>query len=321
MICQICNRECNKLSGLSRHLKIHNISAQEYYDQYMLSDKNNICRICENPTAFLSLKLGYREFCSCKCSSLSEDVCTKKKNTSMLHFGVSHPMKSKSVQIKLKDTIQERYGVNYPIQNEEIRDCAKLTSMRRYGCEHPFQSTMVKNKIKNTVQSKYGVDNPSKCKIIQNKKKETNLLKYGYEHWSSSDEGRRVRRVAAIKQTEIQKLNGEPVMPRVGSKERPCLNELSKYTKYTIIRQDPSFKYTIGRVPDGHILELKLIILFDEMDHFADKLCSQLNKDSLKETHDYQSLEGYTLLRISELDWKFNKDYIINQFRSTTDKK
>ena len=35
-ICKICNKEFNSIHALSLHLKLHNISAEEYYKKYLL---------------------------------------------------------------------------------------------------------------------------------------------------------------------------------------------------------------------------------------------------------------------------------------------
>jgi len=121
--------------------------------------------------------------------------------------------------------------------------------------------------------------------------------------------------LTAIKRAAKQIANGEPGMPRVGDKERLYLNELQTHTNYKIIRQDQKFKYTICRFPDGYISELKLFILFDELFHFEDKECTQLNEASIIETRDYESLEGYRLFRVSEKDWLNNRQLIINQFK------
>jgi len=104
-------------------------------------------------------------------------------------------------------------------------------------------------------------------------------------------------------------------MPRVGNKERPCLNELQKHTEYKILRQDPRFRYVIGRIPDGYILELKFFILFDEFNHFEDKKCTILNEDSILETKNYKSLNDCILFRISEKEWLDNQKLVIERFK------
>jgi hypothetical protein len=61
---------------------------------------------------------------------------------------------------------------------------------------------------------------------------------------------------SSIRYVENQKLNGEPIMPRVGDCERLFLNDLQKYTEYKILRQDPQYDggiYTTDNIPPSHI--------------------------------------------------------------------
>ena len=101
---------------------------------------------------------------------------------------------------------------------------------------------------------------------------------------------------------------------RIGKFERIFLDELQKHIIYNIIRNDPTFRYIVGRFPDGHILELKLFIQFDELFHFKDKECKIYIKDDLDCTNELASL-GYIVWRVSELEWKNNKEKVIEQFK------
>ena len=68
MICKICGKE---FDSKGRHLRYyHNISNQEYYDKYILSNvSDKFCKICGKEKAFKSLNFGYR---SCK---KNESLC------------------------------------------------------------------------------------------------------------------------------------------------------------------------------------------------------------------------------------------------------
>ena len=122
-------------------------------------------------------------------------------------------------------------------------------------------------------------------------------------------DGKEKLRIINIKRTEVQRLNGEPLCPCIGYIERPLLNELQQRTIYNIIRNDISFRYVIGRYPDGHIPELKLFIQFDEDWH-----------KYTKENDDNCTLElaslGYIVFRISEKQWKENQDKVIADFQN-----
>jgi len=223
------------------------------------------------------------------CVFQSDEIKKEIKLAHIKNLGVDNPMKSKDVQSKSKITCLEKYNVEYSLQSPEVREKCKSTCLERFGVEYPGQSEEVKGKIQHTCQKRYGKDN-----------------------WSQTDDGRKLHRINAIQRIEDQFCHGEPVTPTVGFKERPFLDELQKHTGYKILRQDP--RYDIGRFPDGHIPELKLFILYDEPEHFINRECTMYNDSSLCETRDYESVEGYKLLRVSEIDWIDNRDNIINQF-------
>lgn len=62
--CSICGKEYEVNYGsFSKHLKTYNLTQKEYYDKYLKKDEEDICKNCGKPTKFLSLLLGYRDFC------------------------------------------------------------------------------------------------------------------------------------------------------------------------------------------------------------------------------------------------------------------
>lgn len=128
-----------------------------------------------------------------------------------------------------------------------------------------------------------------------------------------SDDTRRKMRITTLKRIDIQYGNGEPTVPCIGTEERNCLDELEAIYNIHIVRNDPRFRYIVGRYPDGHIPDLKLFIQFDEKHHFLDKACKIYKQDDIDCTLQLASL-GYIVFRISELDWKENKDKILNNF-------
>jgi len=153
---------------------------------------------------------------------------------------------------------------------------------------------------------------------VKEKTRQTNIKKYGKIHWAKTSEGRTFHRIHAIKCIEDQQLHGEPLMPRIGIQERPVLNELQLYTTLKILRQDHRFvrgNNGIGRFPDGYIEELKLVILYHERSvHYLDNNCTIETEDTIQTTKDYESI-GLTVFKISEYDWKENKEQIINNFK------
>lgn len=181
--------------------------------------------------------------------------------------------------------------------NSVIRLKIRKTCLLRYGVESTNQLESVKEKKKNTILYNYGVDNPMKCSSIV-------------------DSARSAMRISAIKRIEEQTYNGEPMIPSIGTQERIFLNELQKFTEYKIIRNDATFRYIVGRFPDGHIPELKLFIQFDERHHFVNQECTQYREEDIQCTRDLESLPGYRVFRVSEKSWKENKEQVIFNFQT-----
>ena len=69
LVCKICNKICKNYNGLIVHLRKHNISPKDYYDKYYKQKDKGICHNdeCKKETNFLSIKSGYRKYCSLDC--------------------------------------------------------------------------------------------------------------------------------------------------------------------------------------------------------------------------------------------------------------
>jgi very-short-patch-repair endonuclease len=236
----------------------------------------------------------------------SKEIQKKKKQTSLKNYGVENPFQSKEIQKKIKQTNLKNFGVENPRQSKEIQEKYEHTCLLKFGVNNPNQSEYVKEKRKQTNLEKYGTICSLNCKEIYNKVKQTCLKKYGVDHFSKTFNGRQICRENIIKLIEQQKLNGEPLGPRIGNQERECLNDLQQYTSYSILRNIP----IIGYFPDGYIKKLKLVIEFDELWHQYDIQ----NKRDIQKDKDYYQI-NLTVFRISEYNWKNNKEQVINQFK------
>lgn len=71
--CNICNESFTALSKRDVSLKlknhvnyVHNLTSQEYYDQYCLQEGENRCAKCGAPTRYHGILLGYEKYCE-KC--------------------------------------------------------------------------------------------------------------------------------------------------------------------------------------------------------------------------------------------------------------
>lgn len=124
-----------------------------------------VCKKCKNRVSFnRNWKLGYKEYCSTKCSQSSQLTKEKRKKTNLEKWGVDNPSKSDIVKLKQKNTNIERWGFKSTFQNDNVREKWSKTIKNKFGVEHIFQSNLVKEKSK-----------------------ETNLEKWGREHFVQSD--------------------------------------------------------------------------------------------------------------------------------------
>lgn len=164
--------ELNDSSCREKSIKLHFPEFYEYiinnYSCVKWTEKlfwfyNNIestpkCPVCGNDLKFLSLSRGYTEFCSNKCIGKSKDIINRKKQTSLIRFGVENPLSLKKVQEKQKATNREKYGVDNVFQSEKIKDKIRETHLKKRGVTHHLKSTDSKEKLKNTMRSK-NIDN------------------------------------------------------------------------------------------------------------------------------------------------------------------
>lgn len=180
MICKICNREFSSNRGLSYHIThTHNYTSyKDYYDNYVKSENDGICKICGKVTTFDVRLHKYKECCSSKC-------------TCLLKYGVEHNSQIPEVKErmhttdsieKMKQTNLLRYGVESQFKRNDIKEKAKIGS----------HTNEVNSRRKQTCLNKYGVESllsiddihkkgviASKSKETKDKIKETCYKKYG----------------------------------------------------------------------------------------------------------------------------------------------
>lgn len=165
---EIVKNKSNVVSRIlkSNHINLYN-AINEKYDGKKFTEKlyrylyevDGICQKdgCNKKTTFISIKKGFRSYCSNKCSSVST---------------------SESRGQKIKDTFQEKYGVNSPSQLKSVKD--KISTHHKNG---RYDYTEIEKKRKKTKLEKYGDENYNNIK----KSKKTKLKKYGDENYNNRD--------------------------------------------------------------------------------------------------------------------------------------
>ena len=315
MKCSICDRSFNSFHSLGKHISgTHKIGLKDYYDNYlMVSDKDKYC-ICGNECSFINIRIGYLQYCGRKCGASNPDRKELIRNTSIIKYGVDSPNQSHDVKNKKIETFRKRYGVDNIFQLDECIDRNKKICIEKYGVDNYSKTEEYHVKTQSSNLLKYGVPYSLQNNRVREKSKLTHIKKYGVDNYSKTPRGKLISRITKIKSIENQLNNGEPLGPCIGTMERDCLNELQNMIDYEIIRNDPSFKYVVGRYPDGHIPQLKLFIQFDERHHFKDRLCKIYKQDDLDYTLQLASL-GYVVFRISKRDWVLNKEKVLKDFQ------
>ena len=178
MICDICNKDFKTYVGLSCHIRqSHNMTSQDYYDEYIRKEGEGFCKMCQKPTSFRNLHIGYSRFCSKKCIQNSEETKNKIQQTCLDRYNNKNVYASEYGKQKCRETWLEKLGVENPFQSEEIKEKIKQTNLERYNSEYSFQSKEIKDKIKNTKEERYGDSNYNNIE----KARKTNLEKYGVD--------------------------------------------------------------------------------------------------------------------------------------------
>lgn len=142
---------------------------EKLYWYYNGLTKTPVCPVCGNPVGFINIKEGYKTFCCTKCMYKSDDTKSKKIQTWLNKYGITHPSKLESVKEKKKRTLLNHYGVTHQSKSELVKEKKKQTTLEHYGVENPFQSEVVKYKIKQTCLEKYGVENLSYTQYFRDK--------------------------------------------------------------------------------------------------------------------------------------------------------
>lgn len=152
IICKICNKTYKNNVGLSRHIKIHNITYKEYYDTHIKTKTEGICPTCGGITKWN--KNTYYKHCSTKCSSLDPMVVKKTIKTNYKIYGTSYALKNKQILNKQSNTNLKRYGVKHPLQNKTLNQKAKTTMLQKYGVNNIFKTDKLINNNKKTLYKK-----------------------------------------------------------------------------------------------------------------------------------------------------------------------
>jgi len=211
--CKICDKKLKSNKSRSQHLiKKHNIQPKDYYDKYLKTEGEGICKTCEKEITWKAGK-GYFDYCSSTCA-MKDPLIYQKVNNKESKLKKHKTLKNKPQSIidletqKRIKTNLERYGVSHQMQRPEIKLQRIQTTINRYGVHHTsclssVQEKRLKNQADFFVGKLYilpsgkkiyvlGYENIFLDHVFQNKlldEKDFNFKKKGYKY----KEGNNVR--------------------------------------------------------------------------------------------------------------------------------
>ncbi len=139
-----------------------------------------ICEVCnKKPVSFYSTGVGYKQYCSKKCSANSPSTRLKRENTNLKLYGSKNISGNEEIKKKKKETCFKNNGVDIPFKKKEIRDKYKSTCEKKYGSDNFFKTDLFKKKYEKTCMIKYGVKSHNSSEETQQKKINTLIKRYG----------------------------------------------------------------------------------------------------------------------------------------------
>lgn len=184
--CKICNTECRSIRSLSKHIRDKHFGyfSRSYYDEFIKEDADGKCKICNAPTLFTNLTLGYKNTCGHKCGGIlvrqellldeeknkkfkekvannQTNIWNQRKQTGkaeIIHKKVSDTVKKKNAALT-KEELRVKYGwlnkLTEDRKKEWIESVQKQTGMHTW-----WKTTSEKNKedtIKRRNATKLGI--------------------------------------------------------------------------------------------------------------------------------------------------------------------
>lgn len=238
------NAYCKSNGQFTRHLRMHGLTYQEYYEQYVSGEAKR-CR-CGKPKTFYQQSETYAESCG-------DPVC------------IGHLIKETKAnwtdEQRMSDSVnKQKWAASRTAEDKEkSREVRKRTNRERYGVDYTTQSTQMMNKTKITKQERYGHEyysNPKQTSdswqsktieeiaIITEKKRVACLDKYGVENPFFLPHVRRNSAIANSIGREFALPSGK--MIRLRGYEDVAITELLKtYTEEELVVDDVLLAYNL----------------------------------------------------------------------------
>lgn len=170
---------------INREVSIDVLFQEKVYLYLNSLNERPKCKHCdENEVEFTYFTKGYRDYCSVKCSSNSEDKKNAIISTCIEKYGVENI--GEATREKALITMCDRYG-SHISKTDKYKEKIRKTSLHRFGVEHPFKSEDVKIKIKETCLKRYGYENATKNEEVNKKQLKTRKENGHIYKWSEKE--------------------------------------------------------------------------------------------------------------------------------------
>jgi predicted Zn-ribbon and HTH transcriptional regulator len=154
--CKILQSKHKEFYGWLSEQKESDTKSETIYK--WLYDSSGKCKNCGLSTKFVSIHLGYREFCSNRCVNNSQVIKERVKSSFFEKYGVDNVSKSDVIKTKKKQTFTERYGVGCSFDVSDGRKKAREGLMKKYGTLNVVSVKEVRDKIQKTKLDKFYKD-------------------------------------------------------------------------------------------------------------------------------------------------------------------
>ena len=148
--CQICDRIIGA-HAWGMHLKTHNYTVKQYYDEFLKTSNEGFCINCGKPTAFYSTTVGYAKTCSQLCQkqhvwdNMTEEQrkLSNKKNSNSVKKYINNRSKEDTLKIhrKMRQNSQSELAIIDSIKS--IYDGDVLRNIKRSIYIYPYELDIV----------------------------------------------------------------------------------------------------------------------------------------------------------------------------------
>ena len=221
IICKICNNDISPYKELSKHLRyIHKINSKDYYDQYISSNKEHKCIICNKETRFKNIIEGYFKTCSHKCHAIFQNNNYSEDQIEIINKKRQNTWKSKNIDEykQLQSDLQHNRWNNYTSEYKE-QYSKNISNGWKNRSEEDKQNT---KKIKSKIMSEIMNNRSKEDKLAFNIKISQGLKKY-YKNMTKEEK--------ELYDLTLKKRLSSMSIETIKNKNKKCSESLKKNTK------------------------------------------------------------------------------------------